>query len=241
VSQLLQSSTIWLLLFQTILEDLWVQGLQETNYTSLWSMTWSRHVPNLVIGLSCIAFQTILNVASSHLRWVISLLSPLALDVALLMHQFLYLQNSLWFSQISRIDKYKLKDVELTNAIEHWVFISILLCSCINCKWGAEFCAACQHRSCRARAMMCNTCCSLQEVANVECKVCSVEHKVKIKCRASKMQIKLSENWKDEWSAKFGSIAWSACTGRMEGNKCSITWSCMDKIHSGSFIIRKSM
>jgi hypothetical protein len=77
----------------------------------------------------------------------------------------------------------------------------------------------------------------------VECKVCSVEHKVKIKCRASKMQIKLSESWKDKWSAKFGSIAWGANTGRMEGNKCSITdgQSCMDKIHSGRFIIRKSM
>jgi hypothetical protein len=139
VSQLLQSSTIWLLLFQTILEDLWVWGLQETNYTSLWSMTWSRHVPNLVFGLSWIAFQTILNVASSHLRWVFSFLSPLPLDLALSMHWFLYLQISLWFSQIWRIDKYKLKDVELTNAIECCVCISILLCSCINFKWGAEF------------------------------------------------------------------------------------------------------
>jgi hypothetical protein len=82
----------------------------------------------------------------------------LPLDLAFLMHWFLYLQISLWFSQIWRIDEYKLKDVELTNAAECCVCITILLLSCINFKWGEEFCAAYQHRSCRARAMMYNTC-----------------------------------------------------------------------------------
>lgn len=234
VSQLLQSSTIWLLLFQTILEDLWVEACKKLI---------ALHLINDMISACSqfgywaflIAFQTILNVANSHLRCVFSFLSPLpswCIDSCTCrflcgFHKFQELTNINW----------KMLNWQMQlSAVFALAFVEWLHQFQVGCR----IYAACQHRSCRARAMMCNTC-SLQEVANVEHKVCSVEHKVKIKCRASKMQVKLSESWKDEWSAKFGSIAWSASTGRMEGNKCSITWSCKDKIHSGSFIIRKSM